>query len=167
MNLIDVFVPFVSMKMLFLSGSYEYTKLSLMLSLYAMCRNKSSLVPMVCINSVSVCVSFHYSLVLDPDIFNKFCKKWDMDIGYFWTMNVVTHVLPIVPLIYIVRINRMKTYWYYGIYTSSFHLFWCLMVNKSLDLSNLYVHMETYQWYILWCVTIITHMTTSIIISKI
>jgi len=166
MNLFDVCVPFVFMKVLFFYHHYEYTKLSFVLFLYALYRNKSCLIPMICINSTSVCVSFHYSLVLDPEIFDKFCEKWDLDIGYFWTMNIVTHVLPIFPLLYIVGMNRLKTYWYYGLYTSSFHLFWCYMVNESFDLSNLYVYMETYQWYILWSVTVITHMTTSLLLSK-
>lgn len=166
MNLIELFVPFVCMKLLFLCNEYEYTKLSLVLCFYALYRNKSCLVPMICINSTSVCIWFHFSLVLDPEIFDKFCEKWEMDIGYFWTMNVITHIMPIFPLLYVVRINRLKTYLYYGVYTSSFHLLWCYTVNKSLDLSNIYMYMETYHWCILWSVTVITHMTTSLLLTK-
>lgn len=165
MNIIDVSIPFVFMQLLFLFDQYEYTKLSFALVLYGLCHDKTRLLPLIFINSTSVCISFHFSLLLDNNVFDKFCERWDMNVYYFWSMNVVVHVLPMFLLLYVVRIDKLKGEWYYGVYTSSFHLLWCITVNNSLDLSNLYVYMETHQWYILWSITVVTHLVTSMILS--
>lgn len=173
MHLIDKAIPFMFMKLLFLNKQYEYTKLSLALVVYALYRKNSCFTQMICINSTSVFVSFHTSLILDKHIFHKFCNKWNMDLRYFCVMDMLTHILPLVVLLYVNRQNLQtrqqteKIGWYHGVFTSGFHVFWCLMANDcSLDLSDLYVFMKPCQWYTLWSITIFSHIGCALLMAK-
>jgi hypothetical protein len=157
-----------------------YTKLSWVLLLYTLIEEisfpsqHSAMVPFMLINFVGLSASFNVSILLDNTSFSRLASACKLTMTEFHIINFVSHILPIIIMTGLI-FRDLQAYMYnlkpVGIYmgwcTTTFHLIWAFLTIGGLDLSVLYVPFEKYQWYIMWLVSVTTHICTGMLLYSV
>jgi hypothetical protein len=146
-----------------------YTKFSFVMLLYAcveevICKGGSEMFTFFFFNYVGLVSSFHISLLMNRSSFSRLAESMHLSLFQFFWVNIFTHILPLVvasSLALTRNTPKEEFLWSSGIVTSGIHLSWEFLTAKGLNLSEIYIEMETWQWYAMWAFAVSGHIISS------
>lgn len=149
---------------LLLANKCAYTNLSLITNIYAFMMNDHHIMQLCLINSISICLTFHSSLLIDKNTFNKMMIKSNVNKLIFHMFNIIMHIYPVLFNINYLPSDQCILNKFSGFIPLSYNLSWAMIHHRSLNLSKVYVEFTNQEYYFLWFVSFASHIITGIII---
>lgn len=151
-----------------------YTKLNLLLMLMAYStKARGGMWAALLVNFVAINTSFHFSLLEDDTVFEKFSKKLNVGMKTWHVLNVAAHVAPLIVLLrerYRIRRTTAKERFLLAAGTAAMHLMWGIRVSRkdkrifACDLSHIYIDLKDESWKRMWAIAVLGHFAGSSIL---
>jgi hypothetical protein len=142
-----------------------YTKFSFVMMLYScveemifLRKGGSKLFPFLFFNYTGLVISFHVSVLLDITSFSRLAESMQLSILQFFCINLFVHILPLA----VAASFAFTHMWCSGTVTAGIHLSWAVFTAQGLNLSSVYVHMKSWQWYTMWVSAVAGHFVSCI-----
>ncbi len=143
----------------YLFGITAFTKFHIINTIIAIITKNIDLIYICLCSSFAINFSIHTHWGFDNKSFQE-CKKWAPNILLFHIGHFVLHILPLLVLIYINKLQTRSNRTLTLVYTSIlYHLLWAIYINKSFSLNKVYqVNSDNTFWFISWSMALVGHI---------
>merc|ERR1712032_81192 len=127
------------------------------------CRDAA--VGMLLTNACAVFTSFNAAPLLDCTAWPRLAQMSNSPMWKFHLGNFLVHVLPVfVALFWWLSLQGPTPMGpFTGFATAAVHFTWSFLRAGGLDLSEVYVEMQLWQWYVLWIIAATTHLLVGVV----